>query len=159
LLPDARPLNIPLQVRGQVIGSLDAWPQDRDFTDDEIYLLTIISSRISQILESAHLFEETRVRAAHEETINRLTASIARALDVDSVMQAAARELGSLPAVVEAMVYLGSASSDAGPFLSQTLTSQKQDGNGAGAKPPDSAAESKTRSARSGDGGQGGLLP
>jgi nitrate/nitrite-specific signal transduction histidine kinase len=136
---DARPLAIPLQVRGQIIGSLDAWAQDRQLSDDEIYLLTMISGRISQILESARLFEETQVRAAHEETINRLTASIARSLDVDSALQAAARELGNMPAVVEATVYLGSPAPEAsadGPFLTRSMdgdspTSQDQDGNGA----------------------------
>jgi len=99
-------LSIPLQVRGHVIGSLDAWPEREELSDDEIYLLTMVGTRISQILESARLFEETQTRAAHEEAINRLTASIARSLDADGVLQIAARELGSLPAVVQATVYL-----------------------------------------------------
>jgi len=104
---DLKPLSIPLQVRGHVIGSLDAWPDRDELSDDEIYLLTMVGTRISQILESARLYEETQTRAAHEEAINRLTASIARSLDADSVLQIAARELGSLPGVVEASVYLG----------------------------------------------------
>jgi GAF domain-containing protein/HAMP domain-containing protein len=108
--PGARPLSIPLQVRGHVIGSLDAWPERGELSDDEIYLLTMVSTRVSQILESARLFEETQTRAAHEEAINRLTANIARSLDTDGVLQVAARELGNLPAVIEATVYLGAQS-------------------------------------------------
>jgi GAF domain-containing protein/HAMP domain-containing protein len=103
---ESRPLSIPLQVRGHVIGSLDAWPEQEELSDDEIYLLTMVGTRISQILESARLFEETQTRAAHEEAINRLTANIARSLDADGVLQIAARELGGLPAVLQAAVYL-----------------------------------------------------
>ena len=125
LSSEAKPLSIPLQVRGNVIGSLDAWPEKEQLSDDEIYLLTMVGTRISQILESARLFEETQTRAAHEEAINRLTASIARSLDADSVLQIAARELGSLPAVVQAAVYL------------ETQSLMQAPGNGDGHGPED----------------------
>jgi len=110
-----KPLSIPLQLRGHVIGSLDAWSEKEQLSDDEIYLLTMVGTRISQILESSRLFEETQTRAAHEEAINRLTASIARSLDADGVLQIAARELGGLPAVVQAAVYIESQSSKQAP--------------------------------------------
>lgn len=103
----AAPVSLPLQIRGEKIGSLEVWPREAEFSEAEIYLLNTLNSRLSQIFETARLYEETQARAAREETINRLTAGIARSLDLDSVLRSAAMELGRLPAVREATVVLG----------------------------------------------------
>jgi hypothetical protein len=123
-----QPVKIPLQIRGTVIGSLDVWPDERNFSTDEINLLSTIGNRISQTLESAQLFEETQARAAREEAINRLTASIASSLDIDGVLQTTARQLGKLPTVVEASIYLGTA---------DTNSSAPDGGTAANGSPPD----------------------
>jgi nitrate/nitrite-specific signal transduction histidine kinase len=117
---DSSPVQIPLELRGQVIGTLDVWPQANspasidstplDTTGElpawQIDFLRNLASRISQTLESARLFEQTRARVAREEAINRLTASFTRLLDADRILQTAAHELGQLPSVVEAGVFL-----------------------------------------------------
>jgi len=102
----ASPLSLPLRVRGGIIGTLDIWPQGNQLSIAETNLLTNIGNRLSQILESARLFEETQARAAREEAINRLTANFARSLDTDSVLQTAVREMAGLPSVVEATIFL-----------------------------------------------------
>jgi nitrate/nitrite-specific signal transduction histidine kinase len=104
--PGSQPLSLPLRVRGGIIGALDIWPQTNRLSDTETSFLTNIGDRLSQILESARLFEETRDRAAREEAINRLTADFARSLDTDSVLQTAVREMAGLPSVVEATIIL-----------------------------------------------------
>jgi GAF domain-containing protein len=102
----SHPLSLPLRIRGGIIGALDIWPQKEQLSDEETNLLTNISNRLSQILESARLFKETQSRAAREEAINRLTANFARSLDTDIVLQTAVREMAGLPSVVEAAIYL-----------------------------------------------------
>jgi hypothetical protein len=103
---EGEPVRVPLQVRGEEIGALEVWPREGSLSEAETYLLASLSSRLSQTMESARLYEETQARAVREETINRLTASIARALDLDGVLRSAALELGRLPAVLEATVVL-----------------------------------------------------
>jgi hypothetical protein len=103
---EGEPVRVPLRVRGEEIGALEVWPRDGSLSEAETYLLTALGSRLSQTMESARLYEETQARALREETINRLTASIARSLDLEGVLRSAALELGKLPAVREAAVVL-----------------------------------------------------
>jgi hypothetical protein len=66
-------------------------------------------------MESARRFEEAQLRAAREQTINRLTAGIARSLDTESVLRTAALQLGELPSVTEVSVFLGGRPEASGP--------------------------------------------
>lgn len=101
------PFSIPLRVRGMQVGTLDIWPPEGPMSEAEVYLLASISSRLSQVLESARLYEDAQARTAREQTLNRLVASVARALDSEEVLQVAAEQLGQLPGVSEAAVYIG----------------------------------------------------
>jgi GAF domain-containing protein len=121
------PFHLPLRVRGEEIGVLEVWPREDRFTEAEEYMLATLSSRLSQILESARLYEETRARASREEIINRLTATVARSLDLDGVLRSAALELGRLPGVREAAVVLDTATGkpkDTGPLDTGVLSAQ-----------------------------------
>lgn len=100
------PVSIPLQVGGQVIGALELIPDQGELPSEQVFLLSNLASRISQILESARLFEEAQSRAGREQAINRLTANVTRSLDADVVLRAAASELGQIPSVVEASIVL-----------------------------------------------------
>jgi GAF domain-containing protein len=129
--PLQRPASIPLKLRGETIGTLEIWPQEGELSEEDFALLTNLGSRIGQILDSARLFEDAQVRAAREQTINRLTASIARALDTDGVLRAAVRELGELPAVSEASIYLGPVLAGAEASVMQSPeTNASPDNNG-----------------------------
>ncbi len=113
---DQAPLSLPLEVRGTHIGSLEVWgPGEEALGEAEAAFLSTVSSRLSQVLEGARLFEEAQSRAAREQMINRLTASIARSLDMDGVLRTAALQLGELPEVVEAMVLLAGETEVASP--------------------------------------------
>lgn len=96
----------PLELRGQKIGALEVWPRGHKLSDDEAKILSAISSRLSQILESSRLFQEAQLRAAREQTLNQLTASIVRAIDPQGVLQTATQELGRLPGIREVEIRL-----------------------------------------------------
>jgi signal transduction histidine kinase len=60
---------IPLQLRERIYGflGLEMSELDRTFGNEEISLLYILSTDIAQIIESAHLYEQTKLLAAQEE--------------------------------------------------------------------------------------------
>ena len=88
-------LNIPLLLRGQTIGKikLDALGPDRTWTDDEIAIAQAAADRTALTLETARLLEEAQRQAAKEQTISEGTSRVSAALDMVSVLQAAAEEL------------------------------------------------------------------
>jgi GAF domain-containing protein len=99
-------------------------------SEEETYLLTALNNRLSQILESARLYEETQARAAREALINRLTSQIARAIDLDGVLRAAAIELAGIPAVREATVALLPREPDQTPVIQTDYKEIDGGGNG-----------------------------
>ncbi len=104
---DVSPLQLPLKVRGQSIGTLEIWPGEAGLSSEEIGILEKIRDRISQAMESARLFEEASVRAAREQTLSQLTARFTRSIGLDNLLQTAVKELGQLPNVTEVSVHLG----------------------------------------------------
>ncbi|MCD4737737.1 MAG: GAF domain-containing protein [Anaerolineae bacterium] len=86
---------VPLTVRGQVIGVLDAHkPGDGGvWTPEEIALLETLTEQLSLALESARLYEDTQRRATREQLVSEVTARMRESLDMDTVLQTAAREI------------------------------------------------------------------
>ncbi len=107
------PVSVPLKVRGQVIGALDVWPESESWSAESTELLQEVSSRVSQTLESARIFEEAQARAIREQTLNQFTSRFTRSLDLDSLLATAVRELGQMPNVTEASVHIGPPTSQA----------------------------------------------
>jgi hypothetical protein len=95
-----------LQLRGETIGSLEIWPASGSMSDDEKALVSALSGRISQILESARLFSEAQQRAAQEQILSELTSRIVRSLEPEGVLQAAVEQLRQLPGVAGAAINL-----------------------------------------------------
>ncbi len=105
--PTGQTIQIPLQVRGVEIGSMDVWMEEGELSSSDLDLLKEAGTRISQAMESARLFEEARARATRELAINELTTHVSRSLDVDTLLKTAVHELGQIPKVVEVSVHLG----------------------------------------------------
>ncbi len=100
-------LNIPLLLRGQEIGSIALQRKDSEqWTEVERDLVEKIALQVALALENSRLLEETRRRASQQQTVSEISARFGRSLDVDTLLQTAARELGSLPDVAEVSVYI-----------------------------------------------------
>lgn len=107
---------IPIKLRGQVIGamSIKAPTQDRLWTATEINFAEAISERLSLALENARLLQESRLRAAKEQTISEITGKIGTSIDLRNVLQTAVEELGrSLPGS-EVLIQLQETNGDKG---------------------------------------------
>lgn len=96
-------VEVPVSVRGQVIGTIDiAKDDDAQWTEEEMALLQTLSDQIGTALDGARLFGETQQRATIEKMIGNITAKIRESLDLHSILQNTAetiRESMELPVV------------------------------------------------------------
>ena len=101
-------LQVPLRLRGQTIGTLTLQGKEAaKWTERERDLTEKVATQIALALDNSRLLEETRQRAIQQQTVNEISARLSRSLDVDTVLQTAARELGSLPDVTDVSVFIG----------------------------------------------------
>jgi len=86
---------IPIKVRGQVIGVLDAHKPagGREWTEEERALLETLTDQLGVALDSARLYQEAERRAAQERLVGEVTAQMRQTLDVDAVLRTAAQEM------------------------------------------------------------------
>ena len=101
-------LAVPVKLRGVPIGVVGFHrpAQAGAWRPDEIAVAEAVAERMALAMENVRLLEEARRRAARERAVSEVSARLSRHLDVEGVLQAAARELGRLPQVVEAAVQL-----------------------------------------------------
>jgi GAF domain-containing protein len=100
-------LRAPISLRGQQIGSIALRQRSGGaWTAGEQDLLEKVAAQVGLALENVRLLEETKQRAAEEQIIGEISARFSRSLDVDALLQAAAREFAALPDVAEATVML-----------------------------------------------------
>lgn len=88
-------LTLSMRLRGQVIGKLKLKANNREqkWTDSEIAIAEASLERTALALENARLLEDARRIAAKERIISEGTTRISAAMDVESIMQATAKEL------------------------------------------------------------------
>ena len=103
-------LAIPVQVRGQTIGIVDiSKPEDAaTWTEEEIALFDTLTEQLGVALESARLHQDTQRHATREQLIGEITARMRETLDVDTVLQAAVREIGEALGIAEVEVRMRS---------------------------------------------------
>jgi GAF domain-containing protein/HAMP domain-containing protein len=102
-------LNIPIILRGQEIGSfkLDDIDRDRKWSEEEIALVKTIADQVGLALENARLLEVTQRRAARDRMVAEITNKMRRAVDMDTLIQTAVREITNAIDSPEAFVQLG----------------------------------------------------
>ncbi len=101
-------LTVRLQVRGEHIGNLNLALGDRSPTPEDEALAQAIADQASQALESARLYQDTQRRAARERLTGEVTARMRETLDMDTVLQTAAREMREALGLHDVTVQLGS---------------------------------------------------
>lgn len=86
---------MPVVVNRQVIGAVGGQhPDGRAWSEEELNLLSDVVSQLAQTVESLRLFDETQRSAAREQLTGEITARIRQSLDLDTILQTAAREVG-----------------------------------------------------------------
>ena len=92
---DRSSLEIPITVRGNVIGVLDTRKPGENpmWKPEEVAIVQTVADQLGIALESAQLYRESQYRAERERLISQITAQMRESLDVDTVLQTAAREM------------------------------------------------------------------
>jgi len=101
-------LNAPITLRGQKIGTISiarkgeaSWGTlDQDLIDE-------VAAQVGLAVDNIRLLEDATQRAKQEQTVGKLATRFGQSLDIDTLLQTAARELGQLPGVEEATVFIG----------------------------------------------------
>jgi len=113
-----KPYQIPLRVRGEVIGALDVWLDNDEPSEAEMFLLESISNRLSQTLESARLYEDAQRLAWREQQINLISSQVRSSVNLETILQNTVRELGKSLGASRAFIQIGGITS------STTMTSE-----------------------------------
>ncbi len=96
---------IPIESRGQVLGTLQA-RKSGEWTSDEEALLKNLRDQLGGALESARLYEDTQRRAARERLVGEITSHIRESLEIDTVLKTAVQEMRRALAVPELTIRL-----------------------------------------------------
>ncbi|MEA3350846.1 MAG: GAF domain-containing protein [Chloroflexota bacterium] len=102
-------LAVPLKVRGQVIGMLNAHkPGDGgEWTPEEVALMETLTEQLGVALESARLYQDTQRRAQRERLTSDITDKMRRAPGVERIIQTALDELSENLGASRAFIQLG----------------------------------------------------
>jgi GAF domain-containing protein len=102
-LKDARSSNgendallIPVQLRGQTIGrlKLNAADPSRQWTDDELIMVSATAERVALALEGARLLDEAQKRATREAFLSEVATKLGTSFQLDSILRDTVQELG-----------------------------------------------------------------
>jgi GAF domain-containing protein/HAMP domain-containing protein len=107
---------VPLKVRDQVIGVLDAHKPTvaGQWTAEETALLEALADQLGLALDSARLYEDTQRTAAHERLIGQISARISETLDMETVLRTTADEMYQALGLEEVVVRLVADRADKG---------------------------------------------
>lgn len=101
-------ISAPIILRGQKIGNISiARKGDVVWSKLDRELIEEVASQVGLAVDNIRLLEEATERAKQEQTIGKLAARFSQSLDLDTLLQTAARELGQLPDVSEVSVFIG----------------------------------------------------
>lgn len=102
-LSDPRPatngqssLSVPIQLRGQTIGSFKLNPSDpaRGWTEDELLMVRATAERVALALEGARLLDEAHKRATREAFLSDVASKLSTSFQLDSILRDTVQELG-----------------------------------------------------------------
>jgi GAF domain-containing protein len=89
-------ISVPIQLRGQIVGTIELERDSDDaWTPEERELVESIGLQAGLSLENARLLSESQSRAQRERVIGDITSQMRETLDMDVILQTALREIGS----------------------------------------------------------------
>jgi GAF domain-containing protein len=101
-------INVPIMLRGQKIGTISiARKGDAVWSKLDKDLVEEVANQVGLAVDNIRLLEEATERAKQEQMVGKLAARFSQSLDLDTLLQTAARELGQLPNISEVSVFVG----------------------------------------------------
>jgi GAF domain-containing protein len=97
--------DVPIIVRGQVIGTVNVRPADgKNFSKDELDIIHAATERAAIAAENVRLLEDSQKRAAKEQTIGEISAKISSSVNLENIFRTAMQELYQLMPDTEIVV-------------------------------------------------------
>lgn len=92
---DQSAIAIPIKVRGQVIGVIDAQKprDDREWTPEEIGIIDTLTGQLGVALESARLYTDIQDRAIQERIVGEITTRMRETLNLETVIKTTVNEI------------------------------------------------------------------
>jgi GAF domain-containing protein len=101
-------LKIPIVLRGQKIGSISVARKDEaSWNQMDKDLINEVAYQTGLAIDNVRLVEDATQRARQEQTVGELATRFSQSMDIDSLLQTAARELGQVADVAEVSVFIG----------------------------------------------------
>lgn len=88
-------IEIPIRVRGQVIGTINAHKAnpDESWSVEENDIMSTLADQMGEALESARLYESTQRRAANERLVSDVSTHVRETLNIETILQTTVNEL------------------------------------------------------------------
>lgn len=103
-----RSLKIPITLRGQRIGVISlSRKEETPWSDIDRDMITEVAYQTGLAIDNVRLVEEATQRAKQEQTVGELASRFSQTMDIDTLLQTAARELGQVADVAEVSVFIG----------------------------------------------------
>jgi GAF domain-containing protein len=116
-------IRAPIVLRGRKIGNISlARKGEGKWSRLDERLLEEVANQVGLAVDNIRLLEEATLRARQEQTVGKLAARFSQSLDLDTLLQTAARELGQLPDVSEVSVFIGQANEQTSTLKQQPKT-------------------------------------
>ena len=97
----------------QKIGDITvARKSDSPLNKSDEELIAEVANQAGLAIDNIRLLEEATQRARQEQVVGKLAGRFSQSLDVDTLLQTAARELAQLPDVSEVSIYIGKQTSE-----------------------------------------------
>ncbi len=102
-------LAVPIKLGEHPIGVIDLHELDpeREWSEEEVALVTAVADQAALALENARLFAQTQQRAQREQLIARLTANVRAAPDVEGVLRTTVHQVRRALGATHGVIRLG----------------------------------------------------
>ncbi|MCB9450651.1 MAG: GAF domain-containing protein [Anaerolineaceae bacterium] len=82
-------LSLPISVRGEIIGTIDAAPPEgQPFTEGDAFLLEAVANRVALAIEGARLFNETQSSLNLTQQLYALSSNLTKAVSLEDILRA-----------------------------------------------------------------------
>jgi len=107
--PYTSALAVPVKLRDQVIGVIDLHEvdTDRQWSAEDVALVTAIADQVALALENARLFEQAQRRAQRERLITQIATRVRAAPDTESILRTAVLEIRRVLGTSHGVIRLG----------------------------------------------------
>jgi len=100
-------VDVPIILRGQKIGKISAARKtETEWRKLDEDLIAEVAGQVALAVDNIRLLEQATERAKQEQIVGRLATRFSQSLDLDTLLQTAARELGQLQNVSEVSVFI-----------------------------------------------------